>query len=341
MRSKHPRAALLHPRSFLRLLIVAAGTALAAGAGAQQERGGEIARSEAEWLQAIQHAARRLNYSGTIVYQQGGAMHAARITHYFDGTSSFERVQSLDGRRREIIRRDDEVQCLFPDARRVVIERRALQDAFPSFTSAPPADILQQYALRVGDIERVADLECRVIAVDPKDDLRYGYRLCVERVNGLLLRAQTLDNRQDVLEQVTFSEVRIGERLDRARIKPSWPIDGWQVERSTPTPVDLAQQGWNVQPPAGFRKLNEIARRLRGDDRAPPAMQAVYSDGLATLSVFIEPGVDGAPAAEATHRQGPTSTFARRVGEALVTVIGEVPPGTVKSVAHSVEYRVR
>ncbi len=324
------------PRALWALLLAAT----AGAAFAQNDRArATTPRSEAQWLKAMQDAAQRVDYSGTLVYQRGAEVRASRIVHLYDGAVSHERVQMLDGVPREFVRRGDEVQCIFPDARRVVVERRPGQESFPAITRADPAEILERYTLRLGEVERVAGVECQVIHVEPKDALRYGYRLWVDPVSGLLLKAQTLDERQEVLEQMAFVDVRIGERVDRSQLKPSWPTEGWRVDRSEHRSVDLAQLGWSVAPPAGFRKMFEVTRRFAaGANAGRSAMQVVYSDGLATMSVFIEPGA-AEPAAEYAQSQGPTSAFSRRVAGANVTVIGEVPPATVKAMAQSVEFR--
>jgi sigma-E factor negative regulatory protein RseB len=182
-----------------------------------------------------------------------------------------------------------------------------------------------------------------MLTLEPKDNARYGYRLWVDRDSGLLLRAQTLNERREVIEQIAFTDVRIGERIDRAKLRPSWSTEGWSVERSDYRKADLSQHGWLVPAPTGFRKTREVTRRIGGSD----AMQAVFSDGLATVSVFIEPhsllsaaGTGSQiPSGDALQIRGPTSAFSRRVGDSLVTVVGEVPPSTVRAVAGSVEFR--
>lgn len=313
--------------------------ALPLGAGAQDRSRGPVTRTDAQWLQAIQSAAQRLNFSGTVVYQQGGEVRASRIVHLFDGNVSLERVQMLDGRPREFVRRDDEVTCLFPDARRVLIEKRLTNDAFPAISSAPPAEVLERYSLLLGKIERAAGIDCQMIRIEPKDTLRYGYRICVDPATGLLLKAQTLNDRRDVLEQMSFTDVRLDIAFDKSLVKPSWPTEGWAEERSEHKMVDLAKLGWTVPVPQGFRKVREFARKIAVSTGTPrKALQAVYSDGLATLSVFIEPGI-GDTVSETAQVQGPTSVYAHRVGDALVTVIGEAPPATVKAVAKAVEFR--
>lgn len=331
------------PRRLATALVVATGALIGSPASAQEPR----TRTDAQWIQAVRQAAQRVNYQGTVVYQAGGEMRSSRITHMFDGTNSYERIQTLDGKPREFIRRrsaaSDEVQCLIPETRRIVIEQRNVEESFPGLSSASPEEILERYTLKLGDVERVAGIECQMLTLEPKDNARYGYRLWVDRASGLLLRAQTLNERREVIEQIAFTEVRIGEKIDRAKLRPSWSTEGWSVERSDYRKADLSQSGWLVPAPAGFRKTREVARRIGGSD----AMQAVFSDGLATVSVFIEPRSPVSapergsqmPSGDALQIYGPTSAFSRRVGDALVTVVGEVPPSTVRAVAASVEFR--
>jgi sigma-E factor negative regulatory protein RseB len=304
-----------------------------------QETRRDAPRTEAQWIQAARNAALRINYTGTIVYQAGGEMTSSRITHVFDGAKSHERIQTLDGKPREYLRKrsdsDDEVQCLIPESRKIVVEKRSVEESFPALSSASPDEILQRYDARLGAVERVAGIDAQALALEPRDKLRYAYRLWLDRATGLLLRAQTLNERRDVIEQIAFSDVRIGERIDRAALKPAWATDGWSVERSDYRKTDLAKQGWIVPAPDGFRKTKEVLRRMH----AAEAMQVVFADGLATISVFIEPGSQDGPPSTEVRTHGPTSAYSRRVGDALVTVVGEVPPGTIRAVAQSVEFR--
>lgn len=331
-------------RGLASALVVATGALFGSATPAQETRG----RTDVQWIQAVRQAAQRVNYHGTVVYQSSGEMRSSRITHLFDGTHSHERIQTLDGKPREYIRRrsdaSDQVQCFIPETRRIVVEHRNVDESFPGLSNASPEEILERYTLKLGDIERVAGIECQLLTLEPKDNARYGYRLWVDRASGLLLRAQTLNERREVIEQISFTDVRIGEKIDRAKLRPSWSTEGWSVERSDYRKADLSQHGWLVPAPAGFRKTREVARRIGGSD----AMQAVFSDGLATISVFIEPhsllstrgdAASQMPSGDALQIHGPTSAFSRRVGDSLVTVVGEVPPSTVRSVAGSVEFR--
>lgn len=308
---------------------VALTTAAVVVALARAQPAGNQARSDIDWLRAIQNAAQRSNYSGTIYYQQGTEVRSSRIVHQFDGTVSYERLQVLDGERREYLRKGDAVQCLLPDTKRVIVEKRPIGGNFPALSRSAPADILRSYNLRKGAIDRVADLECQVIVLEPKDRVRYGYRLWVERTTGLLLRAQMLNERDEVIVQMAFTEVRLGETFDAARLKPSWSTEGWRIDKVETKPVDL---GWSLVVPDGFRQLSAVVRRLaRGGSR--DTLQAVYSDGLATFSVFIEPDQGGT--APGRVSKGPTNVYVHHLGDTMITVVGEVPPNTVRDVALS------
>lgn len=321
------------------ILLVASINVATAQTDSSQLRRPSAARTELQWLQEIQSAAHRLSYSGTIVYQQGELVRMTKLVHFFDGRISHERLLALDGQPHEFIRNGDEVQCLLPETRRVVVERRGARDAFPAIATTNPAAILAHYTVRVAEVERVAGVECQVILIDPKDKLRFGYRLWVDRSTGLLLRAQTLNDNGEVIEQMAFADIRVGEKVERAMLKPSWSTEGWRVERTDQRAVDLGRHGWHIAPPMGFRKSSEVARVLRGPSSGNrEAMQAVYTDGLASVSVFIEPAsTEDTP--ETMQSKGPTNAYARKVGEARVTVVGEVPLATVKAMAQSVEFR--
>jgi sigma-E factor negative regulatory protein RseB len=325
--------ALLWGTAFCLVGPLAYGADVATGSKATAAGGG---RSPTEWLRAIRTAAQRANYIGTIVYQRGDEVRSSHIVHFFDGAGPRERVLTLDGRAREFIRHGDEVQCLYPKLRRVVIEQAGPRATFPALGQVGLSRVLEHYLLTEGDVERVAGVECRVLHLAPRDALRYGYNLWVEPNSGLLLKVQVLDGEDGVIEQIAFSDVRIGEPVNLAELKPSWSTAGWEVVRHPSHQIELSRQGWSITAPEGFHVMTEVERRL-GNDSTQAALQAVYSDGLATVSVFIEPGAALADPEPAQHH-GPSSAFMRRVGDARVTVVGEVPPLTARSIADSVRF---
>lgn len=320
---------------------------LLAGFSARAESGSEAQEAQL-WLKKIQSAAQGLNYSGTFVYQQGNQMRTSRITHLLDGVNEIEKLEILDGQPREYIRTNDEVICYVPEARTLLVEKRVTHDVFPAILGANPAELVEHYRLRKDGSGRVAGNDCQAIILEPKDNLRYGYKLWADKATGLLLRAQTLNERNEVVEQISFTQISIGN-IDRSRVKPSFPnINGWRIERAVSSQANLL--GWTVKSlPPGFKKITEVKRLVSdtpADGVAPAAQspsreisQLVFSDGLAAISVFIEPGSQSRT--EGTLQQGGLNILGRRYGEFWITVVGEVPLAAIKQVANSIEYRFK
>ena len=296
----------------------------------------------------MQSAAQRLSYSGTFVYQQGSQMRSSRITHILAGKNELEKLEVLDGKPREYLRNNDDVACYIPDAKTVLVEKRVTRDVFPAILGADPADLVSHYNLSMGGEERVAGRDCQVIMLEPKDKLRYGYRFWADKGSGLLLRAQTLDGKGDVVEQISFTQIEIGP-IDRSRIRPSYAdTHGWRIEKAAMSSVDLS--GWSVTPPPGFRKIQEV-RRLISDTASAGASspqkrpaerevsQIVFSDGLAAISVFIESGGQGHN--EGAIQQGALNIIGRRQGDYWLTVVGEVPAAAIRQVSNSIELKTK
>ena len=289
------------------------------------------------WLQRSAASARQATYSGTVMHVQGERTTTSRITHVFISGSEHERIESLDGPRREIVRRDDQLQCYFPDAKTIRIDRRVTARFFPSLVGGPPEAIAENYKLALGNVERVLGQDCQWIHLDPKDALRYAQRLCAELGTGLLLRAKTLGAKQQVLEQYGFTDLRVGRDVSRSEVKSSFlpQSKDWKRDVQPPDEPKPGSTGWTIgAPPPGFRLVGEMQRTL--PNRPLPVTQLVLSDGFATMSVFVEPMSNPPRAAEATSEDGALSVFVRPMGDHLVTVLGEVPPAAAQQVGRSV-----
>ena len=289
------------------------------------------------WLERAAASARLTTYAGTVVHMSGDRASTSRVTHLFVGGSEHEKIEALDGERREIVRHNDEMQCFFPDAKTVRIDRRVTARFFPTLVSAPPQTIAEHYTVRLGSVERVLGQECRWIHLDPKDALRFAQRLCAELGSGLLLRAKTLGARQQVLEQFTFTDLRLGPQVSRSELKSTFYAQSMDWRRDNASPVDSkpAATGWQVSNvPTGFQLVSERMRMM--PNRAQPVSHLVFSDGLATMSVFVEPMSNPPRTAEATNEDGALSVFVRPMGEHMVTVLGEVPPAAAQQAGRSV-----
>jgi len=302
------------------------------------------------WMKKIQAAAQKLNYSGTFVYQQGSQMRTSRITHLLDGRNEIEKLEVLDGKPREYIRTNDEVVCYVPEAKTLLVEKRVTHDVFPAILAANPTDIGEYYNVKMDATGRVAGRDCQAIVLEPKDNMRYGYRLWADKATGLLLRAQTLNEKRDVIEQIAFTQISIGN-VDRVRARPSFTdTTGWRVENAIMSQGNFS--GWSVRSlPLGFRKVREV-KRLVSDAMSPGAgasastpsqptqrevSHMVFSDGLAAISVFIEPGSQSRT--EGSMQQGALNIVGKRHGDFWLTIVGEVPSAAIRQVANSIEFK--
>jgi sigma-E factor negative regulatory protein RseB len=309
-------------------------------------------RREAQaWLKKIQTAAQRLNYSGTFVYQQGNQVRTSRITHVLDGKNELEKLEVLDGKPREYIRNNEEIVCYVPESKTLLVEKRVTQDVFPAILAASPSDLAEHYNIRKGETGRVAGHDSQAVVLEPKDNLRYGYKLWAEKATGLLLRAQTVNDRYEVVEQISFTQISIGN-IDRSRVRPSFAnTRGWRTENAVMRQVSLSS--WTVKSvPPGFKKIREMKRLLsdsNGDgagEGGHPAQssqrevsQIVFSDGLAAISVFIEPGTQSRT--EGSMQQGAMNIVGKRQGDFWLTIVGEVPSAAIRQVANSIEFKTK
>ncbi len=314
---------------------IGALVAAAAFAGAAQAQA--PAADGVSLLGRIYQATEKLSYSGTFVYQQGDRVETSRISRASGPGGELEKIEVLDGPRREILRTRDTIKCFLPDTQTIKVERRVDQRAFPAMLPEKFAELAQHYTVSRGEPARIAGYDCESVVLTPKDDLRYGYKLWADTATGMLLRARTFNARGETVEQFSFTQLSIGN-VPRERLKPLRAARNWRVEHASLAPANLAGAGWTLGAELpGFRKVFELTRRL-GESR--PVNQVVYSDGLAAVSVFIEPLAGRAEAVRpGLSNLGAANLYTREVANHLVTVVGEAPAASLQRIGNTVEYR--
>jgi sigma-E factor negative regulatory protein RseB len=292
-------------------------------------------REAQDWLRKIQDATQKLSYSGTFVYQHGGRSETSRITRYVDGAGSeVEKLEVMDGVPRELIRTRDTVKCYLPESKVVKIERRTGEREFPGLLPEKIHALARHYDISLGETRRVAGFECRSVVLTPRDNLRYGYRLYADVHSGMLLKAVTFDSAGQDVEQFMFTQLALGNvRPDMVRTRHA--AKSWRVEEAGAAPAHLAGWGLTAELP-GFQKVIELKRKL-GESR--PVGQVVYSDGLAAVSVFIEPLEGRRDTRTGLASMGAINIYTREVANHMVTVVGEAPALSVQRIADAVEYR--
>jgi len=298
-------------------------------------------RDAVAYLTKIRSAAQRLDYTGSFVYQQGSEVRSFRIAHLNRQNITREKLEVLDGQAREYIRTGDEVIGYLPAARRMTVEVRSTQKDFPGLLGASAEQIVQYYEVKKIGAARVAGRHAQVINLLPKDNFRFGYRLWADEFSGLLLRAQTVNEAGEVVEQIAFTDLVIG-KLKMASVRPSFQdTRGWHIENSVAGDLDLSQ--WVIKwIPGGFKKIHAVKRMIADQRSANPSGreigQIVYSDGLGGISIFIEPWStqrSGVPV-----QQGVVNVVGKRHGDFWLTIVGEVPLAAIRQVADSIELTV-
>ena len=287
------------------------------------------------WLQKIANAARELNYRGTFVYQHGDQTETSRITHFVDRSGEYEKLETLDGPRREIIRTRGEILTFHADTGVVKRERRTARKLFPALLPDQLAALTEYYQLRKGGQQRIAGYDSQQLILEPRDEYRYGHKLWAEVATGLLLKARMLNDKHEVIEQFHFTEITINAPLTRDAVKPSFPLPPPQPRDASADATAPADTGWVVRnQPVGFRKIMELWRLKQSG--GGQVAHLVYSDGLAAVSVFIEPLPPERQVVGGLSQRGAVNIYTRPLSDQLVTVLGETPPVTVKQIANSV-----
>ncbi|MBI2318302.1 MAG: MucB/RseB C-terminal domain-containing protein [Betaproteobacteria bacterium] len=293
-----------------------------------------------QWLQRIYSATQKLSYSGTFVYHYDDQVETSRITRIVDASGPIEKLEALDGVPREIIRRGDEVVCYLPASMTMKVDKLSGRKVFPAILPDQLNELSDYYVIRRGGVERVAGFPSQIVILTPKDGMRYGRKLWADVHTGMLLRAKTFNERNEVMESFTFTDLQIGGHIERERVRSQFAGKGkdWHVENSGAAEANLAQAGWTLraQPP-GFRKITEMTRTLGGKAGVG---HMVLSDGLAAMSVFIQVA-SSASSPPGLSRQGAINVYSRDLGGHRITVVGEAPAESVKFIANAIERRTQ
>jgi sigma-E factor negative regulatory protein RseB len=289
-------------------------------------------------LEGIQSAAKRLNYQGVFSQQRDGVVHSFRMTHRFVDDREEERIEVLDNSPREYLRVDDAVSCLIPEKKLVVNESQR-QERFPALLMGELSHFSEFYDVLLAPAQsRVAGRQCLVVDIVPKDNHRPHYQFCADVQTGLLLKAQLLQADGSVLEQIAFNQVQIGHSIADIELAPSWSTDGWQAVNQKQEAIDFRAMGWDYKQSPGFEPVMQLQRTF-SDGRM--VNQMILTDGLASVSVFIEPYQQSLSQHQwqGASRSGSINLYGKQVGDYWIVVVGEVPAQSIHMLAQSISRR--
>jgi sigma-E factor negative regulatory protein RseB len=291
-----------------------------------------------EWLERMNKALTTRNYVGVFTHVRGTRAETLRIIHRVRGRDVSERLQSLDASGREFIREGEELTCYFPDRREVLVERRSasgpLLGALPSLADGGDSKV---YEIRGGDRERLMGRTTRVVALHPRDEYRYGYRLWIDQETYMPLKTQLCDASGQVIEQILFSSIDLPERIPDSMFKPQMDASNfrWLRAERRVASVDSPALWEAMRLPPGFRMATRSNQAMPGSSE--PVAHLVFTDGVASVSVFVEPRKPDSRPAQGAARVGSSSAFSTVVDGHQVTAVGEVPPNTVQFIATQVK----
>lgn len=296
-----------------------------------------------EWLEKMSAASQSLVYSGTFVYQHLGTVEAMQILHTRNQQGERERLFSLTGARREVLRDNREVTCILSDTQMVLTNKRHVSKSFPVNFPDDLKKLENYYTFELAGQDRVAGLDCQVVTVKSRDAFRYSRRVCIHDDHSLLLRSELIELGGRVIEQVMFTNVTFPEQIPEEDFLPRFTGSdfSWKKEPDHLVHGKQAKKGkagWKVaELPAGFKLTDHNWHQLTAG--AVNVEHWVYSDGLASVSVYIEKSLDEQEAYKGIANRGALNAYGTMVNGYYVTAIGDVPARTVKLIASSVQQR--
>jgi sigma-E factor negative regulatory protein RseB len=297
----------------------------------------------AMWVGRMNEVLARRNYDGVFVYQLGNRRETMRIIHRVQDGHLIERLITTDGSGREFLRDGNELVSYFPDRRIVVVDKRPPSLGF--IGGLPGFDPVAQANYEVRNVERVRlqGRPTRLITVTPRDSYRYGYRLWIDENTAMPVKTQLAAVNGDIIEQITFASLTLPVRIEDALLKAEVNTEGFRwLRRDSPAATSGDAIAWTAPAlPPGFRRGAGGVSGMPGPPK--PSSHLVFTDGLATVSVFIEsanlpPPIShtGEPRkASGAAQIGAASAFTAITEGYRVTAVGEVPPQTVRSIAES------
>ena len=290
-----------------------------------------------DWLKIVAFAAHQTDYSGVFVYQYDNLVETSRITHIVEADGEYEKLESLDGPKRKIIRHHGQVWC-YINHKMVQVDSQQVRIRFPALLPEQISTLSANYRAEQVGVARVAGYNAQVILFEPKDNLRYAHQIWAHTGSGLLLKAAVLGDKNQTIEQYAFTQLQVGGNIDRSWIDATAPDNSLPVSPEVIKGGTPVNSGWTVGAlPAGFKKTMEIERPMRG--RHTPVTQIVFSDGLSAISVFIEPDDGDEDNVSGLSSRGAVNLYHKVVAGQLFTVVGEVPARTVIQVLDSIRYK--
>lgn len=268
-----------------------------------------------ELLGGMSEALREQSYQGLFTYEHGGALETLKLLHQVADGVEVSSLERLNGPAQRYSPKARKADCLSPSDRRL----RGGADV-----NSALADLAGYYHFYIREDQRVAGREATVLQAVPRDEYRFGHTFTIDKATSLPLGAMIFTPNKTVLERLQFVDLSLLAEAEPLAVAPTT-----FVCQSEPVPQAPWQLGWM---PSGFVAAGVAHREVVGD-------MMMFTDGLASFSVFIRPSIEDV-VAQGQAQRGATVAFMQqhRFGQTVytVSVVGEVPVRTAQRIASSV-----
>ncbi|MDH5473717.1 MAG: MucB/RseB C-terminal domain-containing protein [Gammaproteobacteria bacterium] len=287
------------------------------------------------WLEKMTTAMEVNNYQGTLIIRQADKVDALFVQHGIDKKGVWESLEFLNGESRKVIRKQDTVKTIFPERELVTISHEIEQNPFHPQLPKNISSLKQYYNIQLAGQQRVARKNAQMLEIKPKDQFRYGFKFWLDIDTGLLLKCDVMDSNNKVVEQLMFSELTLLNKSPESMLE-----DEYKSFQSVDLDAGKNQQATSVwqtqQLPDGFMLVRSSSKPSSSGNGE--VHQMVYSDGIASVSVFVENQMSAQRALQGVSKMGAVNAFGIHVNGHQVTVIGEVPVDTVRLMGQSVRH---
>ena len=303
----------------------------------------EVAEVDA-WLDKMSLAMHQQNFRGTLVIRQQDNLQSIRVKQGFTPEGSWQTLESLSGEAQTIIRQNDTVTTVFPAKKLITVsgavDAGLLGNASGSQNKNPLHSVLPDnrqalkafYHLQLSGQDRVAGKNTHVLQMIPRDNHRYGYVFWLENQSGLLLKCDLMDEQGNVVEQLMYSDIELLSETPRNNVDMA-ALTSYKKINMTGESGITNQHWYATDLPAGFSLIRSVKK---GQENRPPVYHMVYSDGMASVSVFIEQRKQSDRPIVGQSTMGSVNAYSSFMDNAYVTAIGEVPVSTVQMIAQSI-----
>lgn len=293
------------------------------------------------WVQKMSQAMQQQSYQGRFVYAHNNQLESMSVLHINDQQGRRERLLSLNGEAREILRDDENLTCVWPSSRKVVVDKSNPLNISPLWIPEDVARLGKFYEFSLVGEDRIAGYPAVVVSIQPRDAYRYGMKIWIDSQSNLLLQSVLMDDKGTSGERIMFTDLNLLDDIDKIAAFSVDPQieEGYAVIRSNgDESEDLLQADhkWQIESlPAGFWMDKAFLKRMEGSDKLTQHM--IVTDGMASVSVFIEE--TSADSLSGASLMGAVNAFGARYNQFAITAIGEVPAITVQQIAESIVYK--